>query len=469
MSYQILIDSEDRTDCVITKSLVITDEARDKPSIARFNFFDKDELGDLELDEEILITKGETTLFAGKILEAEIQKLGAGETLLKVVCIDYTRILDRNMVVEAYEGMTDKEIIEDIVSVYCQGTGITINNVIEGVTINKIVFNYMQPSQCFRKICELTGRSWYLDYDKDIHYFPLTTTSAPWDIDSAEKRYSKLKIKKDNSDIRNRVYVRGGAYLSDPTTIEVVADGEQTVFNLPEKPHDFSMKEGGVAQTVGIKNIDDPASFDYLLNFQEKYVEVGSGSAPAADTVMEFTFKYDIPVLVAVQDEESVDEVGPFEHAIFDNKIKDLDTARERAQAEIADYGDTIIDGSFKTIEDGFRAGQYININLSEYGVNDDYLIQKVVARSLGGGEFIYEISIANTKKLGIINYLIKLLENDKNFLDIDPDEVVDELFTPAGQEVIISDTIISDDFFTPPYKWGTDADEGKWNLAQWS
>ncbi len=465
MSYSITIAGTDRTKCIIAKSVSITDEARDKPSLMSCQFFNKDNLGNPSLDSEIIVTKDGAKLFGGKILEIDFERLGASETLLSLRCIDYTRELDRNLVVEGYENMTDKQIFDDIVANYCQGTGITTVNVIEGVTINKIVFNYMQPSQCFRKICELTGRSWYLDYDKDIHYFPETTTNAPFDIDSSETRYRKLKVSKDNSDIRNRVYVRGSTYLSDFTTIKMKADGVQTVFNLPSKPHSFTMTEDDVSKTVGIKHIDDPASFDYLLNFQEKYVEKADGNAPAEGTEMSFTFKYDIPILVAVEDRDSIEEVGQYEHAIFDSEIKDLEVARERAQAELADYADTIVDASFLTNTDGFRAGQYVNINLDQFDVNDDYLVQKVIAKSLGGGEFVYTIQLASTKKLGIINFLIKLLENDKNFLEIDPNEVVDELFTPDSQGITIDDSIVSDSLIEPPFKWGA----CKWGLAQWS
>ena len=464
MSYLITINGNDKTDCITNRSITITDEANDKASSLRCSFFDKTGSGDPELDDEIIVTKDGEKLFAGKIIEAEYERLGPGEVILYLSATDYTRELDRNLIVEAYEGLTDKQIIEDIIARYCQGTGITATNVIEGVTINKIAFNYVQPSQAFRKICELTGRSWYLDYDKDVHYFPLDTNVAPFDIDSTTVGYSGLKIKKDNSDVRNRVYVRGSTYLSDATTISQVADGEQTVFLLPNKPHDFSMKVGGVSKTVGIKNVDDPASFDYMLSYQEKYVEESSDTPPAASTVIEFTFKYDIPILVAVEDKDSIEEIGQFEFVIFDTNIQNQDDARSRAQAELADYADSLVDGSFTTIEDGFRAGQYININLSDFSVNDDYLIQKVSAKSLGGGVYQYTVSIANTKKLGIILFLIKMLENDKNNLNIDSDEVVDELFTPDNQGILISDEITSNVLTEPPYQW----DSFKWNLAEW-
>lgn len=472
MSYQITVNGADRTRDIINRTVKIDDESKDKPSTLKCDLFDRTGLGVPALESEIIILKDSVKLFGGFVVSVEPVRLGSGEVVHKLECLDYVRSLDRNLVVENYQNMTDKEIIEDIVANYCQGTGITTLNVVEGVTIQNITFNYSQPSQCFRRIAELTGRTWYLDYDKDIHYHELTQNAAPFDIDDANSdaaEYYGLKIKKDNSNIRNRVYVRGGTYLSDSVTIKQVADGEQTVFNLPNKPHEFTMKEGGVSKTVGIKNISSPAEFDYLLNFQEKYVERSDGVAPAADTVMEFTYKYDIPVLVAVEDKDSIEEIGQFEYPIFDNKIDSQEDARTRASAELTDYKNTIVDGSFKTTTDGFKAGQYINIDLTDYDIDDNYLIQKVSAQSIGGGEYEYTIQIANTKKIGIITFLLKMLESDKNFLNLDPNEVVDELFTPDSQGIILSDSLENDSLISPPFKWQPGAGDAKWGLAEWS
>lgn len=66
---------------------------------------------------------------------------------------------------------------------YCGGSGISYNNVTEGVTISSITFNYMPPSECFSRICKLTGRGWYIDYDKDVHYGLVTANEAPYNID----------------------------------------------------------------------------------------------------------------------------------------------------------------------------------------------------------------------------------------------------------------------------------------------
>lgn len=468
--YSITINGVDRTSCIYNQKVTISDDAGSAPSTLDMEFIERDGNGLPENEQEIIVLKDDVKLFAGYIVKTNYSKLGGDKVIVSLDCIDYTRDLSRKLVVENYQDMTDKAIIEDIVSRYCQGTGITTNNVIEGITINQISFNYMPVAKVLDQITALTGREWYLDYDKDIHYFPLATEAAPFNIDSNNADYYQLDITKDNTNIKNRVYVRGGKYISDPTTISMVADGEQVVFLIPDEPvgdYDWTLEVNSVEKSLGIKNTDKSDMWDYLVNLKQKYIENGENTATlSAGDVLTLTYKYYVPVLVAVSDKDSIEEIGVYEYAVFDNNITDLQQARDRASAELRDYAQTMVDGKFFTLTDGFVAGQYIHIELTEMDIDDDYLVQKVTGKSMGGGKFEYQVTIASVKKIGILNFLISMLEQDKNALDIDKNETVDELFEPTDEEFTINDQDDSIGLtdFTPPYEWGT----FKWGLSQW-
>src|SRR3990167_4924221 len=273
MAYNITIDGVDRTADITSQSVVVEDVANDEQNNCSFNLIDLSETGIPATDDEVIITLADATiLFAGYIVSVEMSKSKTGQVIASIECVDYARLLDRNLVHETYENMTDKAIIEALVSTYCPGFGITTTNVLEGVTITQISFNYIQISQALRQICDLTGRNWYIDYSKDIHYFPLTTNAAPFNIDTSVNTYSRLEISKDASQLKNRVYVRGGTYLSDFTTYSVKGDGAARQFPLPDKPHNGTLTINGVAKTVGIKNVDT-SGYDWYLNYQEKYLE----------------------------------------------------------------------------------------------------------------------------------------------------------------------------------------------------
>lgn len=442
MAYNITINGIDRTADVLSSTLVIEDIINDQQNTCGFSLIDLSGNGIPDNEDEITITLDDATkVFGGYILTVDMSMQGTGVVQANIRCVDYSRLLDRNLVHKSYESMTDAAIIEDIVTTYCPGFGITTTNVETGVTIDQISFNYVQPSQAIRRIADLTGRNWYIDYDKDIHYFSLLTNVAPFDIDSSNAEYKHLSISKDTSQLKNRVYVRGGTKLSDTTSYSEKGDGQKTKFVLPDKPHDIALSVNGSSKTLGIKNVN-LTGYQWYVNFQEKYVEQDPGqSVLTSSDTLTISYKYDIPILVAVEDTTSIFDNGVKEFAIFDKSIETTDAARNRASAELTDYASDIIEGGFSTFTAGFKSGQYININLTSYGINADYIVQKVVATSFGGGNFEYQISIASAKTMGIIRFLIELLEANKNLIELDDDEVVDELF--AVTDSLNSDSLL--------------------------
>lgn len=473
--YNVSINSVNRTTDILNQTINIEDILNDQQNTLSFVLIDRSGNGIPDTDDTITITLSDSTvIFSGYVQKVELQKQPNGIVAASVQCLDQAWLLDRNLVHKTYEDMTDKAIIEDIVSTYCSGFGITTTNVVLGVTIDQISFNYIQPSQAIRQICDLTGRNWYIDYSKDIHYFPLVTNVAPFNITSSSNSYFGLKISKDNTQLKNRVYVRGGTKLSDATYYQEKGDGTKVKFVLPDKPHEVTVKVNGVTKTLGIKNIDT-SGFDWYLNFQEKYVEQDSGGAVLATTdTLRVDYSYDIPILVAVENQASILANGVKEFAIFDKSITTSQAARDRASAELTDYAQDIIEGSFNTYTSGFVSGQYININLSEYDVNADYIVQRVIAKSLGGGLYVYEVSIASAKTMGIIRFLIELLEANKNLIELDNNESVDELL--GLTDSLIADSItesLTIDSAGPYRTWCADSLEAtstrfRWNLAEW-
>jgi len=83
----------------------------------------------------------------------------------------------------------------------------------------------------------------------------------------------------------------------------------------------------------------------------------------------------------------------------------------------------------------------------------------------MGGGEFTYTIQIVSTEMLGIIQFLIGLLEGDKNSLNISSDEVVDEIATVTAETFTLDDGVPVLTEHTGAYKYDSDA---QWDIAEW-
>lgn len=478
LDYSVTINGVERVQDIELQSLQIADQLNEQANTADFVLYDLHGLGVPETDDEVIVRVNGVKLFAGTVVKTTYTQLGVLADKISINCVDHTRILDRHLVSATFTNMTDKEIIEAIVDQFVFNVGVDAYYVSEGVTVSQISFNYIPASQAIKQLAELSARSWFIDYDKHIHYFPRQTLQAPFQITSAGSYHKNLQLAKDSSRLRNRVFVRGGTEITtDPITERVVADGERRTFNLAEKPHDITITVDAVPQTVGIKNIDEADDFDWLVNFQEKYIEAGTATlTPTSGQVVEISYNYDVPVLVSVEDAVSVGQNGIYEFAIIDSQIATTQQARDRAVAELTDYANDLVDATYTTYEPGIRSGMFQRITMANKDVDEDYLVNALTLRSLGGGRFVYEVKLTNAKTLGIIQFLINLLQTDRRVGKIDPNERVDQLFTLTDGIDSMIDSLVIDSNVTN-FVWAADSyapgtkpgNALKWDLGAWS
>ena len=104
----------------------------------------------------------------------------------------------------------------------------TTNNVADGLIVSEISFDYVQVSEAITKIAEICGYEWYVDYDKDVHFFAKNAYPAPFQLDDNQEDYKDLIINVDISQLRNRVFVKSSGY-KDPYFSDVfIGDGIAT-------------------------------------------------------------------------------------------------------------------------------------------------------------------------------------------------------------------------------------------------
>ncbi len=363
------------------------------------------------IGDEIVVYDGAAKMFGGEVIDIK-ESIEEGKVMTcKVICKDYTHRLDKNLVFDTHKNELVEDIIDDIIATYCPG--FTTSNVAStGITLKYILFNYQQPSKCLQELAELIGYDWYVDYDKDIHFFSKATgETAPFGLTDENGKYvfESLTISEDDSQLRNSVFIRGGEYVAPAEITDKVGEGDGTTktFKLPyrydEKP---VVTVGGTPQTVGIDYIDDEDSFDCLWNYQEKVIKFKT--APASGDVV-VTGKPLIPVLIKAKMGSSISVYGEYQHVIVDKTIISKEAARQRAEAEFTDYAIPIKDSSFITTESGLKSGQKINIQSNVRTLNQDYIITKVITTMRTPvDKFYYSVEGSTGRPLGIINFLQK-------------------------------------------------------------
>ncbi len=368
-----------------------------------------------EGDEVIIEDDGIGRLFAGVIVTVEL--VDKDLKIWKVECNDYTALLDRKLAVETYELKTADWIFRDIVSKYCPG--FTANGVQGGApTVEYLAFDYKPPSECFKNLCEYIGWHWQPDYHKDLHFFSVDNLASPAPlvlIPGGMFRLIRHTI--DTQGLRNRIYVRGGTMLSDPQTIQWKADGVARTWVLPWSPNEASLTVGEAAKTVGIENVGDDADYNYMLNFEKKYIRCSKQTtAPAAGTTMSLTAKQDIDVITMFDDMDSQAAIaavqggdGVYEHVITDDTLVTVQAAEAAGMADLREHANPKVTGSFETEVDGWAPGQLAEISLPDRGIEGTFLVQRVTITPFDSEIWTYTVEYGG-RLLGIADFLAALV-----------------------------------------------------------
>jgi len=474
MSTILTINAVDRTSSIVSTSIRKKDNLNERVDSLSFEVTTHAAKTFVPaINQEVTLTEGGTKVFGGVIV-AISQTTERKIVRYDITCKDYSQYLDRKMVTERYENETVYEIIDDLITNYAAADSFTVSNVGgASVTVASIAFNRIPLSECLKKLSKLTNFSWYVDYDKDIHFFSKNTEPAPFSITDTSKKYiyDSLVITEDLSQIRNSITVEGGTKIGDERSIFADGDGVIDVFDTVVKFSNQPVIEvGGIPVTVGVDGFNDDADFDCMWSYNEKTIRFTAGNIPAAGTRnIEMIGTPLIPILVRVPSAVSIAQYGLYESIIKDKSIVSNEQAIARAKAELSAYAATINDGSFKTYTTGLRAGQVLNINSTARSKSLSVLIQSVSMqyRDHEGLKPEYSVNFASLRSLGIIDYLLGQLDSD----DLRDGESITLLnYIQASENIGVSDTVSAPTVTSAPYKYSNDPEttvnKGRYSYA---
>ncbi|KKN18199.1 hypothetical protein LCGC14_0958350, partial [marine sediment metagenome] len=293
--------------------------------------------------------------------------------------------------------------------------------------------------------------------------------------------------------LRNTIFVRGGTF-SGGTFDEVQgadADGDRETFTFGFRYKTVSWfvdrGSGFVAETFGIDNIDDPTTKDWLYNFQEKAMKLGTATIPSGTDRVKITGLPQIPVIIKTKDNSSITNFGEFEGKVVDKSIDSKGGARDRAEAEIIAWAEQINEGSFSTRSSGLRVGQEITVNSAIRGINEKFHISRISTILATPTQLENKVTLMSQRTFGMVEFLQKeLIRKDKE-IEIDPNEVLDKIESAfesiiilealvqqaaiaIAEGIVVGEVLATPVLFTPPYKWAPNALPARlrWNLGVW-
>jgi hypothetical protein len=451
LAITININSVDKTSVIEIESLSISDELNSRNSCS-FNVISAtgSYVPTVGLDVEVL--NGATTVFAGTIdYITETAILKSNTIRYNVDCVDYNQLADRFLVAESYDNQTLKQIVEDIVDNYLTTDGVTYTTNIEtGPTLVKSVFNYMPASQAFDELSDISGLDWYIDYDKELHFFTKGAKTNSTDLD--EDNIIMMTVKNNREQYRNRQYIRAGFDLTDSRTDSFKGDGELRAFltNYPvgKVP---TVEVDSVSKTVGIRGLDTGKDW-YWSKGSNEITQDDAGTVLTSGNTLEVTYQGLFPIIAtsdridAITDRQTVEGgSGIYEGIEDDQSIEDQDTAIDKANGYLRRFGNINEVINIITRTTGYFAGQLVQITEATHDIDGLYLIRRVNISDIIDGTLEYEVELLSGENVGgWVNFFKKLKRDGRKFV-IRENEVLIKLLTILDTVTVTESLDVSD------------------------
>lgn len=467
----ITINSIDRTLDIEQFSLRYSDTKTKAPK--KISFAIKGEKVFPAIGQSVTLTKDSQPLFAGTIVSRTEELLGSGLRRYVYECHDGFFGMDGRLVIKAYNDTTLGAVATDIITNFT--SGFTIDVPATTPAVKTVRFNYEQPTTCLRKLCDAVGWDWYVDASNVVHIAPPGSTAAPYVADEVSGHIIPKTLNFDRNilELKNVVYVRGGEYEAPIAAVDAVdkyeANGIDNTFPLVYRYGETQVTVNGVAQTVGVDFLDDPLDFDCLYNYQEKLVRFPDGTLSAGQIVRVFG-NAKVPLIVQAEDSASVLAYGVREHVEIDKSINSTTEAEVLAGARLDQWREGSREGSFESYKDGWAVGQTVRVTSIKFGVDEDYIVNRVTAVQHTTDTLKYTIEFIKSGQTELTDMLIALIGESKKNVVIADNEVLQRLLR-VSDNFGVNDEIVSVIKTTGPYAFTpvTTKTAGKFNFSVFS
>lgn len=245
-----------------------------------------------------------------------------------IECQDWTPDLDAELLKTEYEGGSISDVVVIILGQL--GRGFTGNNIASAPNTLAFDADYEQASSIISRLAESVEYQWYLDYERDLHFFyvrdrPAPVTSIDFDADT-DGRYSDLIIAEDASQVKNVIYLKG-AQIKSPYRDSKgwQADGDTRFFPLSyqpvsAKPVDITVQVDGAYKTLRLDSVEGEAGdgasseTDVYVCVENWGIRFPDASPPPEDASVSVSYRYVINPVVVVEDQTAIAFMREREH-----------------------------------------------------------------------------------------------------------------------------------------------------------
>ena len=326
-----------------------------------------------------------TPLFAGFIDTPDSLVLSpSGALLHDISCIDNHYLADKRIAAKIWTDKSSASMVSELITDYLADEGISAGTIQTGITLERVVANYVPVTDIIDAIAEANGFIWYIDSDKLLYFMDRTTNTASFNLTASNvlnnpsPRYSK-----GNQQYRNIQWVRGGTDTLNQTE-NFLGDGvnKSFVVGFPINATP-SVLLNSASKSIGIKGVD--SGKDFYWNKGDPVVYADASPSSNASVQIQYAGRYKTISMVrndiAVASQLAVEGsgTGQVENAIVNTDLDSRVQAQEFGQAKLTQWCRDAEKFLFSTRSGGLRAGQLLNVTFSPFGfTTHDMLVESV-------------------------------------------------------------------------------------------
>ena len=411
------INGTDRT-AFLARDFSLNTDHYGKPCTMNFELNSMGEEIQPIINEEVIFSDDGTTLFAGRITEVSPKREGRSIKSYSVECTDYSRDADKGLIADVYTDETVGNIIADLLARYPHLSEFTDNNVDCDIVIDYLYLGHVKFSEVLNSLATRTAYDFYIDFDKDIHFFLPGTEEAPFEVTDTNGTHNEgtLSLSQSTDGIVSSVIVVGAEYDTAGTYTEptITANGTATEYEIQEKYSDISVVVAGSAKTVGTNGIHSLDDYQCLYDYSGKRIVFSDTTKPTSGQSIVVSGHRKATVQTQVFGDGTAAEYG-LPKRITEKSLKTIESAKQYGLAVLRKFSQDLYSGSFQTIQNGLRAGQKIIVRDAVLGFSKFFYVQKTSTRFRTPNDYTTSVSIASVEEQDTAGVLARLIagQND--------------------------------------------------------
>ncbi|HAN20429.1 MAG: hypothetical protein A2Y15_08735 [Clostridiales bacterium GWF2_36_10] len=340
--------------------------------------FDNSIIDVYPVGSDVTIDQGEN-IFRGWVIRPPKSLMGVVRTA-SLEGATYTSRTQKIIVTESYTNVAISDIVLNLFSKYVSWA--TVTKVQACSKIISINFGDVFLWDAMEQLCRISLYDWYIDETLDVNFFDKISSVNPIVLSQENANYKRgsANFTPDASKLVNKLWVKGGKAVSDPFTQSITISGTTPIplFYTPRSP--ITVTIGGVEKTLGIQNITDVGTKDFLINTNEKLL-IPDLCTSGTGTIV---YCYEYPIKLLLEDKQSQTKYGVFED-ILNADTDDKTIARELGIQYLFKYSNPVMTGNIQPMEGKYKPGELIKIEIPDININDYFQIKQVRNSSVPG------------------------------------------------------------------------------------